>query len=440
MRLLIVTASVALVFCAAFDVWTVRVQGQVGTPQAQTNKAGPEVSAWTPRSGSVDSVIYLSGYRLYPGEWEKTKAFFIQNGKEFSAQTAGGWSTSNNLHNGPQMLSVTVPEEVVPGQAQIVVEFEGRRSNPASIAITEWKLPVLTRLNPKSGAPGTPVRIEGSGFHVGDEIEITDDEGKLIKLTSGWAPDGTYFMVPKDTREGILTLRIGNPKHGKGQSSEAVTFTVTNEPLSVELWPTEMDVAPGQWLDLQMSNGEPLRRSELTEVAFKQAGQTIIVAAPKPFRPHIKVPSALAAGEVELQLRTWRDGKASQWSEPATFRLADKPSPPMIDSIRLEEEQFVALNPGPERQASFNVSAGEKVVLHGLWPVADGSKLKVLLVRAGEVITMTASDFDEKANWFGDVQVNLPEVLPVGEWRMIVSSETDGTQVEVPIVIRVVKK
>ena len=41
---------------------------------------------------------------------------------------------------------------------------------------------------------------------------------------------------------------------------------------------------------------------------------------------------------------------------------------------------------------------------------------------------------------FGDVQVRLPETLRVGEWRMIVISETDGTQSELPIVIRVVRK
>jgi hypothetical protein len=66
--------------------------------------------------------------------------------------------------------------------------------------------------------------------------------------------------------------------------------------------------------------------------------------------------------------------------------------------------------------------------------------LKVSLLRGGEVVTMTATEFDEKATWFGDIRVRLPESLDIGDWRMVVRSETDGTQVEVPIVIRVAKK
>jgi hypothetical protein len=53
---------------------------------------------------------------------------------------------------------------------------------------------------------------------------------------------------------------------------------------------------------------------------------------------------------------------------------------------------------------------------------------------------MTATEENEEADWFSDVRVRLPESLEVGEWRMIVTSVTDGTQDEVPIVINVVQK
>ena len=56
------------------------------------------------------------------------------------------------------------------------------------------------------------------------------------------------------------------------------------------------------------------------------------------------------------------------------------------------------------------------------------------------MISLTATELNEKADWFGDLRVRLPESLGVGEWRMIVSSETDGTHDELPIVIRVEKK
>ena len=448
MRFLVIVVSLILVSCVWPEVCGVRghAQGQAKTPEVSKpdtvedrnrKSAGPVVEEWAPKTGSVDSVIYLSGYRLYPSEWPKTKAFFIQNGVEFPARTAGGWSITNNEHNVPQTLCVIVPEEVVTGQAQIVVEPNGRRSNPATITITEWKLPVIERLNPARGAPGTLVRIEGEGFHANDEIRITDANGNPIKVNLS----GQAFGIPEDASEGIFTVRVGNSKYGKEQFTEPVTFTVTNEPLTVELLTEDtISVAPGQWLDLHISNSKPLTRSELTEVAFKQAGRTIVVAAPKPFRSHFAVPSALSAGEVQLQLRTWRDGRPSQWSEPASFELADKPVAPLIDSIRIPKGSWAALSPGPDRKTSFTVSPGDDVVLSGLWPVADASKLKVSLMRSGEVITLTATEFDEKASRFFDIQVRLPESIGVGDWRMIVRSESDGTQAEVPIVIRVVKR
>ncbi len=324
-------------------------------------------------------------------------------------------------------------------KAQIIVEANGRRSIPATVTITEWKLPVIKRVNPTRGGPGTFVDIECDGFHLNDELEITDAEGNPFRVNGGGSSNGTGFGIPEDASEGIITVRIGNSKYGKAQYTEQFTFTVTNEPLPVELVTSWMkSVAPGQWLDLQSSNSGPLKRSELTEVAFKQAGRTIIVAALKPFRPHVAVPSALSAGDVELQVRTWRDGRPSEWSEAVVFKLADKPLAPSIAAIRLATGSWVSLWPGPDRETSFTVSPGDEVVLNGLWPVADASKLKVSFVRPGEVITMTATEVDEKANWFSDVRVRLPESLAVGEWRMIVSSETDSTQDEVPIVIRVV--
>ena len=450
MRSHVVTASLILIFCSTLGVPAVGVQGPANTSQVSKpaaveegnrKDAGPVVNAWEPKTVSIDAVIYLSGYRLYPGELNKTKAFFIQNGVELPARFGGGWTIINNLHNGPHTLGVIVPEQVVPGQAQIVVEFEGRRSSPATVTITEWKLPIIKQLDPVRGAPGTIVKVECEGFHVTDVLEVTNAEGKPIDIGGGGAFNGTIFRIPEDVPEGPITIRIGNRKYGKGRYTEPVEFTVTNEPLTVELHTSDMvSVAPGQWLDLQISNAEPIKRSELTEVAFKQAGQTIIVAAQKPFRTHIPVPSALSPGEVQLQLRTWRDGRPSQWSEPAEFQLADKPVPPLMDSIRLTTGQWTSLDPGPERVTSFTVRPGDAVVLHGLWPVADASKLKILLSRPGEVLTMPATDFDEKSNWFGDVQVRLPESLRVGEWRMVVSSKADGTHADVPIVIRVVKK
>ena len=444
-----VTLSLVLILYVLPEGCASGVQAQVKTSESQSKStsetadagnrkaAGPMVKSWEPKSASVDSLIYLSGYRLNPGEYDKTKAFFIQNGAELPARTGGGWSNINDVHDGPQTLLVIVPDGLVPGPAQIVVEFEGRRSGPAAITITEWKLPVIESLSPSTGAAGTLVRIEGEGFHANDEIEVSDADGKPLNVIA----NGQVFGVPKNAPDGIINVRIGNRKYAEGHFTKPLTFTVTSEPLTVELLTDESrSVAPGQWLDLQISNLKPLERSERTEVLFKQAGRTIVVDTSKPYRTHVEVPSALSPGEVQLQLRTWREGRSSPWSEPKSFELADKPTAPLIDTLKVGKDKFASLSPGPDRPTSFTVSPGDELVLYGLWPVADASRLKVALIRGSEVVTLSPTEFDEKANWFSDIQVRLPESLGIGEWRMVVSSESDGTQVEVPIPIRVVKR
>lgn len=418
------------------------VSSAVGVQQpkkADATSLGPVVEEWNPKIGSINSVIELRGYRLYPDALDRTTAFFVQNGIELPARTGGGTSITNDADHGAQSLEVIVPEEVVPGTGQIVVEVDGRRSVPVTVTITEWKLPVIKGITPVRGAPGTHVAIDCEGFHINDEIEITDSKGKQKRYNSGGSSDGTSLSIPKDAPEGILRIRIGNRKYGKGQYTESFTFVVTNDPLAPEVVTSFMkSVAPGQWLDVQVSDRGPLKHSERTEVAFKQAGREIIVALAKPFRPHVAVPAALSPGEVELQFRTWRGGQPSEWSRPVAFTLADKPVAPSISAIRVKEGTWVHLWPGPDRPQSFTVTSGDEVVLNGLWPVADAGDLKVSFVRAGAVVTLTAAELNENAEWFSDIRVRLPESLEPGKWRMIVSSETDGTHDEAPIDIHVV--
>jgi hypothetical protein len=224
MRLRLLKASLMFILCSALGVSALRVQGQAKTPQTpkpeitqdgNRKNVGPVVEAVTPKTVSIDTLIYISGYHLYPGESNKTKIFFIQNGVELPVRSAGGSSITNNLHNGPHTLCVIVPEGVVPGQAQIVVESEGRRSVPAIVTITEWTLPIFKGVTPTRGAPGTIVKIESEGFHLSDELEITDDKGKPFRLTPGDSSNEVGFRIPEDAPEGVITVRIGNHKYGK---------------------------------------------------------------------------------------------------------------------------------------------------------------------------------------------------------------------------------
>lgn len=412
-------------------------------PSIQSHDITPVVNDWEPKTASIDSMIELRGLRLDLDEDtdETMKVLFIQNGVELTTRRLGSSGITNDEFNGPQTLDVVVPEEATIGVGQFVIERKGRRSAPAAVTVTEWKMPILRDLTPNNGPPGTMVGVDCEGLHFDDEIVITDGAGRHVKVSTGGSSTSTSFRIPEDAAEGVLAVQIQNKEHGNGQYTTALTFTVTNDPLPLELTTTYMmSVAPGQSFDLQIANTAVLKNSERTEVAFKQAGRTIIVALTKPHRPHVEVPGALSPGDVQLQARTWRKERPSEWSQPVVISLAEKPVAPVISAIRLEHGPWVHLWPGPDRPKSFKVSAGDEVVMNALWPVANASDLRFSLVRAGEVIDLKATELNEKADWFGDLRMRLPESLNAGDWRLIVSSETDGSHDEVPLVIRVVSK
>lgn len=84
MHFVVVVVSLVLISCALPEVCEVRGQGQVKAPEVSKpeivkdgnrKSVGPVVETFEPKMGSVDSVIYLSGLRLYRGESIKTKAF-----------------------------------------------------------------------------------------------------------------------------------------------------------------------------------------------------------------------------------------------------------------------------------------------------------------------------------------------------------------------------
>jgi hypothetical protein len=215
---------------------------------------------------------------------------------------------------------------------------------------------------------------------------------------------------------------------------------VTNEPLPPELLSEWLRaVAPGQWIDLSSSTPATLKHSEQTDVSFKQAGREIIVTLPRAQRSRLEVPALLSPGEVHLQARTWRNGRPSKWSTPVTLQLLDKPLPPYVQALRLEKTSWVQLWPGPDRAKKFTATPGDLIVMNGIFPVAGADKLKLLLVRLGEVVGLNVTELDEKADWFSEVTVRLPADLASGDWQMTLRA-TDGSQHVVPIPLRILPK
>jgi hypothetical protein len=234
MKILLSSILLCVLLAAATMVGAQTLPAEVQTngskPQTPIN-LGPVVNDCWPKTGSVNSVINLQGFRLGSGDEETAKAFVIQNRHRDSSSHR--WRLLRNqrqLEWRTQTLEVILPEEVVPGAAKIVVEKHGRRSSPVSITITEWTLPVIKSISPQSGPPGTFVHIDCDNFHIYDEIELTDEAGKVIKeFESGGSSSGTGFGVPNDFPDGVLRIRIGSRKAGRNQFTEPVEFVVTSE-------------------------------------------------------------------------------------------------------------------------------------------------------------------------------------------------------------------
>ncbi|PWT87351.1 MAG: hypothetical protein C5B55_14905 [Blastocatellia bacterium] len=404
---------------------------------AQNVDGGPEITGFYPQAVSANSILQLQGYRLGATDSSGKNARFIQNGMEVSARTGGGSSTSNDNQRGEQTLEIIVPELLVVGPAQVVLEVNGRRTPPITVNVVDWKLPELKSIAPITGLPGTVVEIECVGFHINDEIVLTDSNGKTKRWESGGSVDRTSFTVPKDAPDGVMIVQIGSRKHGN-LLTPPLSFFVATGPLPLDVAGAYMkSVAPGQWLRLSALSYEPLKRSELTEVAFKQKGRTIIVSAPDPHCPRIPVPNALSPGEVQLQVRTWRNEHPSAWSEAVVVRLSETPVPSMIEGIRLEPGSWVDLWPGPERAKSFSAAAGDVIVMNGAFPVADVTKLKVTLNGSIEAIDLKVTDVTEKGQWLNQISVKLPASVEREDWKITVSNVDDGASVELPIIIRI---
>ena len=425
------------IFCCAL---LLTGQRYAQTPSPPEAVDAPSVTGCSPQTASVNSIIELSGFRLGSDRSEPAKVIFIQNGAEVSARTRGSSFTTNNSQNGPQTLKVIVPEELVPGQAQIVLERNGLRSAPINVTITEWRLPIVKGVVPAAGPTDTLVVIECDNLHEDDEVELTDASGRRVTPTKGaGSSDGKAFVVPEDASEGTMTIRIGSSK--RNQFTEPFTFNVTNDALSPELRPEWIkSVAAGQWIDLQSSSLVPFKQSELTEVSYKQNGRTILVKAPFPFRPHVEVPAALSPGDVQVQVRTWREGWASEWSTPVELRLLSAPLPPAVYALHREKGNWVDLTPGPDKPSHFVAKPTELIVMNGLFPVASVDKLRVVMARAGQNVELRVTEVDKRADWFSEVKIKLPKRISAGDWQMSIRGVADHTEALIPIALRIATK
>ena len=402
---------------------------------AAAQTAGPIIERCTPTRGAAKSVLEVAGYRLGAEDMAKVKVYFIRGQLRLSAGMSGTSSTTNDVQGGPQTLDVIVPEKITPGEWQMLIEVRGQKTAPVPIQITEWTPPQLERLSHTRAQRGDVISIYGSNIHIDDEIELTDAQGQVRRFSAGADSSGTGFTVPADLPEGELTVRVGLTVNGADSFSQPLKLVVTSGPLPLELWGSAMDpVAPGQWADLVFNSTKTLEQSERTEVEFRQGEQLVIAPTQQPdaARVRVRVPVALAPGAVELRTRTWRDGVASEWSEPQAYRLLDAPVSPLVEALEVgAEPRQIHLWEGPDRPRSFDAHAGEAIIFRGRFYMEHAGELRVTLRGPGGQLSLPAVDVER------GFQVQLPANVRRGNWRLSIEDATTGKGSQLPVVMRV---
>src|SRR5258708_35562171 len=80
---------------------------------------GPVVTDCTPKSGSIDSVIELHGFRINRSDKSNTKVYFLQNGNKYLSDSGGGSGATNDDGHGRQSREIRVPNGLVPRMSRI---------------------------------------------------------------------------------------------------------------------------------------------------------------------------------------------------------------------------------------------------------------------------------------------------------------------------------
>jgi hypothetical protein len=412
-------------------------QGQ----EISTDRKAPEIKGFTPGAPSMGTVLDIHGLRLgtdddFPG---KIKVHFIQGGFHRITSPTAKTTEVNNKHTPIEHLDASVPEDLMPGSCQMIVEVNGIRSDPVTIELNEWKSPEITSFHPPFAQPGESIYFEGTGFHSSDVIELIDALGNKHRLERSHDPRARVFAfnVPQDLPDGEARLWIANRRSPASQRTDSYKLLVSRDPIPVDIRADFlMQVAPGQWIDLEVTSLNPLASADRAEVAFKRGQQVIIAPIIDHENPRVRVPPELLPGEVYLQSRTWRDEKASSWSEPALYYLLAKPTAPAIYFIQTgppENPTYIHLDDGPDRPRTFAVKPGDSVILNGMFAVASVARLQVVIEGYGNSWPIAPVALSTPTS----MKFEAPRWIQKGEWRLTVRSLEDDTYTRLPITMLV---
>lgn len=329
MRLFYFTFTLFLIVCSV-SICSALAQETVASKQNL-----PEISNVEPREIAPGMALKIEGYRL--GAEDSSKIIFIQNAEEFEGNRSGASWEAADVSQGLQELNVTVPEEILAGKCQIIIEHNGQRSLPFTVEVAQLpKPPKLKSVQPLIAIPGESIWIDGIGFNIKDTVELLDASGKthIVELGDTSSAETGSFTLKDEIPDGLVTLKVIENRSGLKQASNSLTFRVKRTGVPLDLWEEDLDsVAPGQWFELVYTSDKPLEKATKIEFLLRQGFNEQISFVTDFKNVRVQIPKSFTPGKIEIQNRVWINKEASEWSKPIEYEVAGASVKPKIWSF-----------------------------------------------------------------------------------------------------------
>jgi hypothetical protein len=403
-------------------------------PRSRPAPSGPPtIVAPRPGFAAPNSFLRVSGYDLGLEDRRSVRVMFVQGTVERLAEFGGaGWADYPGRRS--YHLDVRVPADLAPGRWQLILEANGLRSEPTPVVVDSAVEFVVAGISPPRPHPSQLVRLStGSFARVVEFVQLTDARGAQWRIRAGGSTEGVGFRLPDDAADGEASVRVGRIENGVERLSDPLRFSIISGPAPLKTLAIEgmTPVAPGQWTDLGRDHELEfeMTRSDRIDVEFRQDAVVVISRVVGPDRRHVQVPNRLKPGPTQVRTRTWIEATASEWSQPASFHVLDRPVPPSIFVV--EAGPLRNLFWSGSRAADVPTPVGEVLVLRGHFPVRAAADLRVQLRGTRRTLDLPAAGVD------GGVRVVIPRQAASAEWRIVVTTRDGRTDPQEVTTVRV---
>ena len=401
---------------------------------AQTRKI-PTIQTIEPRSACAACATDIAGRDIGgdPASWPP-RVLFVAGPLRLPARVFSGGQSLDDPSQ--QTLTIETPPDAPPGEYDVVVETAEGRSVPFRFTVSDSVAPFINAIVDTYASPGERLTVAGGDFGTAIEFQFADANGRKYRVRGSTDHGGAAVTIPDELPEGQVTVSVRNPDSRMPEFSTPLPITIVRRPPPPHVFGELMaPVAPGQWTDLRF-DGLPLTGSQQTNVEFAQGAAVYLVNTLLPTTRHVRVPPQLRPGPVQLRVRTWARGVASEWSSATTYSVAATPALPIIGKIafkRGDQIGEVELPSDPQSPAHILATRSTEFVLIGFFPVAGAAEVQVRLQMDTNAVPLMTTDeifFDDVA-----IKVRLPRTVPFGAGVFVV--RVGSVEGYLPVVVKI---